>query len=215
MRLVNLKHLLHESRGVQRHTMICIAALLLMFAFVPMRADVDDCSCDTEIKVMANLAICIGGTNYVVDVYGCKRVGVAPTYLPAVCGPFLQNQYTNITKVCFVGVRPIPINPAATFSAILCAWDPCRTPGIMGATVGIVPNSVYCWTIFYPKCVGVDNTTGCIVKCGDGCCIIARQWTRQFDGTCLLTRSDKCTVATTVCNDPCVQLDCVDPVCCN
>ena len=208
-----LKQTLHNNK---RYIFSCIAALLLACSTVPMRADVDDCTCTIDSLISDNLTICIGGTNYVVDVYGCRRVGLPPTYLPQICPTsLLQNQYTTITKVCFVGARPIPIDPRATFNAILCEWDPCKTPGIMGAIVPPVPGDRYCWTTFFPKCVGVDNLTGCIHKCGDGCCILSRRFERQLDGSCLKTRTWVCDVPNTSCISPCTVIDCPEPTCCN
>lgn len=208
-----LKQMLHNNK---RYIFLCIAALLLASSIVPIRADVNDCTCTIDSVISNDLTICIDGTNYVVDVYGCRRVGLPPTYLAQICfGSLLQDQYTTITKVCFVGARPLPIDPSATFSAILCEWDPCKTSGIMGA---IVPNAVgarYCWTTLFPKCVGVDNFTGCINKCGDGCCILSRRFERQPDGGCLKTRSWVCDIASTSCISPCTEIACPEPTCCD
>lgn len=211
---VSLKQSLHTT--VSKYIYTCIAALLLACSTVPMRADVDDCTCTIDSLISDNLAICIAGTNYVVDVYGCRRVGFAPNYLAEICpGSFLQNQYTTITRVCFVGTKPLPIDPQATFNAILCAWDPCVTPGIMGAIVPPLAGARYCWTTFFPKCVNVDNGTGCIYKCGDGCCIMARRFERQVDGSCRETLRKICDVATTTCVSPCIEIECPEPVCCD
>ena len=81
----------------------CVLACSMGFC-IPVRADVDNCQCDTEILLSDDLSICIGGVNYIVDVYGCKRVGTAPNYLPEIClGSQRQDQYTTVTRVCFVG----------------------------------------------------------------------------------------------------------------
>lgn len=184
---------------------------------IPVRADVDNCQCDTEILLSDDLPICIGGVNYIVDVYGCKRLRVAPGYLAAICGPedLLQDQYATVTRVCYVGAKPMPINAKATFDAILCAWNPCVNPGIMGAFVPLAPDSRYCWTTLFPKCVQVNNATGCISKCGDGCCILARQWTRMSDGSCVLTGTWTCDLPSTSCINTCIEIECPTPVCCN
>jgi len=213
MNIVSLKQSLHMAFRSKLHIFACVASLLLLCSTVSMRADVNDCTCNVDSTLATNLTICIGGTNYVVDIFGCKRD--APPLLAPICAAGSINQYTTITKVCFVGVRPIPIDPAATLSAILCELDPCKTPGILGATVGPTFLDVYCWAYFLPRCVRVDNLTGCIIKCGDGCCVVRRDFTRQADGSCLPTLFAQCTTAPTACISPCVQIDCVEPVCCN
>jgi hypothetical protein len=193
----------------------CILACS-MGVSIPVRADVDNCQCDTEILLSDDLPICIGDVNYIVDVYGCKLVGFAPDYLPPICNPpdLRQDQYTTVTRVCFVGVKPLPINAKATLDAILCAWNPCVSPGVMGAFVPQTPGSRYCWTTLFPKCVQVNNATGCISKCGDGCCILARQWTRMSDGSCMLTGSWACDLPSTSCINTCIEIECPTPVCC-
>ena len=207
-----LKQTLHNNK---RYIFSCIAALLFACSTVPTRADVDDCTCTTDSLIADNLAICIGGTNYVVDVYGCMRIDISAPYMTALCtGSGQQNQYSTITKICFVGAKPLPIDPAATFGAVLCALDPCLTPGVGGAWVPPVAGSLYCWSVLLPRCVQVNNATGCIIKCNDGCCIVARQWRRGADGGCTRTGYWQCTTEPTNCVSPCVTVDCVDPACC-
>lgn len=213
---VSLKHSLHTTVG--KYIFACIAALLLACSTVPMRADVDDCTCNADSLLKGSLSICISGTTYAVDVYGCKRVLNVYPWLPEICATSgRQNQYTTITRVCFVGTKPTPINASATFQAILCALDPCKTPGVMGAFVPPVAGSIYCWTVFFPKCVEVNNATGCIYKCSDGCCIVSRRWKREDDGTCTRTGVWVCPNNSTECNSPCEQVTCPDPygTCCN
>lgn len=210
---ISLKHSLQTTAG--RYIFACIAALLLACSTVPMRADVSDCTCDADSLIADNLAICIGGTNYVVDVYGCMRIDNSYPFLAQLCSTSGdQNQYSTITRICFVGSKPLPIDPATTFSAVLCALDPCKTPGVSGAWVPPVAGSIYCWTVLLPRCVQVNNATGCILKCGDGCCLVARQWTRGADGSCTRTGIWKCSSNPTNCVSPCVTVDCVDPECC-
>lgn len=209
---VSLKQSLHTTVG--KYIFACIAALLLACSTVPMRADVTDCTCNADSLISDNLAICIDGTNYVVDVYGCRRVAYSAPWIAAVClGTGGQNQVTNITRVCFVGAKPVPIDPVATFGAILCALDPCKTPGIMGAIVPPTSGSVYCWTVIFPKCLSVDNVLGCIYKCGDGCCRVARRWSRGLTGSCDIDFEIPCHTPTT-CPGACLQIECPRSTCC-
>jgi len=213
---ITLKHSLQTTAG--RYIFACIAALLLACSTVPMRADVDDCTCNADSLLKGSLSICISGTTYAVDVFGCKRVLNVYPWLPALCtGSGGQNQITTITRVCFVGTKPTPIDASATFQAILCALDPCKTPGVMGALVPPVVGSIYCWTVLFPKCIEVNNATGCIYKCGDGCCITSRRWTRGAGGACTLTAAWSCDYAPLECNSPCIEVDCPSPYgsCCN
>lgn len=211
---VYLKHSLHTTVG--RYIFACIAALLLAYSTVPMRADVSDCTCDADSLIADNLSICIGGINYVVDVYGCMRIDNSYPFLAQLCSPSGdQNQYSTITRICFVGSKPLPIDPAATFGAVICALDPCKTPGVSGAWVPPVAGSIYCWTVLLPRCVQVNNATGCINKCGDGCCLIARRWARGDDGSCTLTGFWRCFSNPTNCVSPCVEVDCIEQLeCC-
>ena len=142
-----------------------------------------------------------------------------PPQLDAICRlSGLQDQYTTITKVCFVGAKPTPIDPRAVFNAILWAMDPCLNPGLFGASVPIPIGSIYCWTVMTPKCVFVNQGTGCITKCGDGCCRLARRWKRQADGSCILDEKApgilaewSCDIPTTNCISSCTVLDCPLP----
>jgi len=207
MNIVSLKQSLHMAFRSKLHIFACVASLFLLCSTVPMQADINNCNCVGDS--LANVTICIGGTNYVVKIYGCNIISTTPPYLAEVCaGSGRQDQYTMITRVCFVGVRPIPIDPQATFSALLCKLDPCKSPGILGASLPGIINSVYCWTMSFPKCVGVDNTTGCIEKCGDGCCRIARRWTRNLLGQCVPDGTWNCDINPTTCVSPCYQIDC-------
>lgn len=202
---------LHVTRSVST----VLTLLFLLVSFASMKADVNDCTCSEDSLLKGGLSICIDGTNYSVDVYGCKRVLNVYPYLDPLCEESeRQNQITTITQVCFLGAKPVPIDPVATFEAILCELDPCKTPGVMGAFVPPVVGSIYCWTILLPKCLRVYNNTGCIVKCNDGCCIIARRWARQTGGVCVRTGIWRCETESSSCEDPCEIINCVDPRCC-
>jgi len=116
--------------------------------------------------------ICINNTNYVVDVYGCRKNQPLPnTLLPPICsGSGYQNHYTSISKVCFPGSKPAVIVGSEVLDAVLCTMHPC--PGNQwGVSIGIIANDLFCWTIWMPKCWNV--TANCVERCGDECCIYA------------------------------------------
>ena len=191
---------------------LLLCSVLMIGAFSALEAQTRDydCTCPTEALGVDNVPICIGGVNYVVEVTRCQEFG-APL-LDAICLPSgFQDQYTTITKVCFVGAKPTPIDPRAVFNAILWAMDPCLNPGLFGASVPLPVGSIYCWTVMTPKCVFVNQGTGCITKCGDGCCRLARRWIRKADGSCQLDNTWSCDIPTTNCISSCTVLACPIP----
>jgi len=197
--------------------LITCLALIMLAAMQPvsLNAADGDCSCQPAGLLMSNVQICISNTTYTVDIYGCRQVSGADL-LPALCtSSGQQNQYTTITKVCFVGTKPSPIDPRAVFNALLCLMDPCENPGFFGANVPMTTGALYCWTVMTPKCVRVNDTDGCIYKCGDGCCRIARRFERQSNEDCLKTGEWYCDIASTNCTSPCThEIECPRPVNC-
>ena len=170
-----------------RMTFATIFMLFLSLAEqVQAQSQNDPCNC-VNPQFMFNLDICIDNTQYTVATYGCKTVPPIGQLLAQIClGSDQQNQYTTITKLCFVGNKPATINAKSVFDALLCRMDPCKFPGNFGAQVGPNPGDIYCWTVVTPNCVRVVNSTGCIERCGDGCCVLASRWKRQADGSCTL-----------------------------
>lgn len=161
--------------------MFTVALVAMMSVHVDLTAQ--GCSCDNPVE-LKTLDICIDNQTYNVTAYGCSVVQNAPPYLPATCTPgLLQNQYTMIRRVCFNGARPLPINPLRTLSAILCTMKP--VIGDSSWNNGIIPpaiGSVWCWTVFSPKCAIVNQADGCIYACSDLCCRYEMRWVQTANG---------------------------------
>ncbi len=190
-----------------------VVATLMCFWHAPVQAQ-NSCVCQPADTLLASLSICIGGTAYNVGVVGCTESGI----LERDCeNSGQQNQKTSITQVCFIGNKPAVIDAQQVFGAILCELNPCKNPGIMGANVGLTIGDLYCWTIKTPMCVRVNQTTGCIDRCGiGGCCRIAFQWRRMASGDCELTNTWYCDDENVTCSiPPCTQvITCPTPTCC-
>ena len=141
------------------------------------------CSCETPVA-LKTLDICIDNVTYNVTVYGCSIVRFAAPLLDPTCTPtYQQNQYTVIRRVCFNGVRPVPIEPLKTFSAILCTMKP--VTGDSSWNNGVIPpntGSVWCWTVFTPKCATVNQVDGCIYACNTLCCRYEMRWVQTANG---------------------------------
>lgn len=176
----------------------------------------DKCQCTPG--VIDSIVICIADTSYQVQLMGCMKLpGAYPDTLPSLCDSAVsQDRYTTITGVCFGTSRPAVINADTVFKAILCALDPCRNPGILG--INVPPGFVYCWTIITPKCVVVNDSLGCIYRCGTGCCISETRWFRTEAGVCNMERSWNCEADPTNCTGPsgCSPIACParDSACC-
>lgn len=167
------------------------------------------CSCSNPVE-LKTLDICIDSTTYNVTVYGC---GSKRTSTPLLADPcdngLLQNQYSNITKVCFNGPKPVIIDATKTFSAILCkmspatvdsAWDNAVIPPTLG--------TVWCWSVMTPKCVTVNQATGCIERCGTKCCIFQMRWTQTINGIVYDQPFPPCVRGGTCNQYPCQEIEC-------
>ncbi len=141
------------------------------------------CNCDTPVA-LKTLDICIDSNTYNVTVYGCSAVRYNIPLLDPTCTPtYQQNQYTVIRRVCFNGVRPVPIDPLKTLSAIFCTMKP--VIGDSSWNNGIIPpaiGSVWCWTVFTPKCATVNQVDGCISACNTLCCRYEMRWVQTASG---------------------------------
>ncbi len=164
------------------------------------------CDCD-EPASMGQLTICIDGRDYEIEIFGClTRPGIGQL-LPGLCSNLQMNQYTHITKVCFIDPPPSPLDVKLVFEAILCRFDPCKNPGYLGANVPLATGSIYCWSVIFPKCVSFNSTTNCIERCGDGCCIIETGWERAANGCCFVSDYNECDYSNSSCYEPCFLIE--------
>jgi len=196
--------------------MLLVALFGIALSANTASAQIDPNICDCEFPgiIKANLPICLGGVNYLVDVYGCEQN--PGTLFPEIClNSGLQNRRTTITKICFVGTPPASYSAQALIDAVVCTMNPCRPPYSWGVTMPPVPGTIYCWTIVTPTCVRI-LANGCLERCGTGCCILAIQFKVDANpiNPCIVTYW-ACNVPG-VCYDGCIPLTCMteQPVCC-
>jgi hypothetical protein len=160
---------------------LAIVVVTIWIGQLQLRAQ--GCNCDTSIE-LKTLNICIDSNTYNVTVYGCSAVRYDIPLLDPTCTPtYQQNQYTVIRRVCFNGARPVPIDPVKTFSAILCTMKP--VVGDSSWNTGITPpviGSIWCWTVFTPKCATINQATGCILTCNTLCCRYEMRWVQMASG---------------------------------
>ncbi len=190
---------------------IVIAILLQSANPVSVRAQ-DWCACPNPVA-LKTLNICIDNVTYNVTVHGCNIIRTAAPLLAGICNNLDQNQYTIITKVCFNGPKPLVIDARKTFSAILCAMSPATPDSAWGGFLPPVVGSIWCWAVMTPKCVEINQATGCIQSCGTTCCVFQMQWTRTATGADYLFRCTR--VFDGICNQaPCEGIDCPDRLSC-
>lgn len=184
----------------------CIYALVLMLSLGHELKAQGACSCQVT-EELKTLDICIDNNTYNVTVFGCSQVAYAAPLLPATCSGLLQNQLTTIRRVCFNGAKPTAIDAMKTFGAIFCTMRPVNNDSSWNG--GVIPPSVdaiWCWTVSTPKCVTINQSTGCIVACGDKCCRYEMRWRQTADGP-YLTQEWHCSVGTNCAQSPCEELE--------
>ena len=162
---------------------LSLAIVVVTVCIGQLQLRAQGCNCDTPIE-LKTLNICIDSITYNVTVYGCSAVRYNIPLLDPTCTPTnQQNQYTVIRRVCFNGARPVPIDPLKTFSAILCTMKP--VVGDSSWNSGVIPptiGSVWCWTVFTPKCATINQATGCILACNTLCCRFEMRWVQTASG---------------------------------
>jgi|NOAtaT_7_FD_contig_123_62352_length_8769_multi_4_in_0_out_1_4 hypothetical protein len=188
----------------------CCAFFAMFFVIllqsVLLKADTPcDCAGPVALKTRD---VCIDNTTYNVTVYGCNTIRTSAPLLTGICNSTLaQNQYTVITKVCFNGTKPAIIDAQKTLSAVLCAMSPTSADS---AYSGLLPpgvGSVWCWTVMTPKCVGINQATGCIERCGTKCCLYEMRWTRTATGYTYM-KTGGCTLGGECNQAPCEEIEC-------
>jgi hypothetical protein len=194
----------------------CLLLQTISFAEpIALKAQDTTCACQQVGELPSNFQICIGGSYYTVNLFGCISTPPPGQLLPAICpGSGQQNQYTTITKVCFKDSMPVPLDPQKVFEAILYLMNPCTNAGFFGANVPAEIGSLYCWTVMTPRCVFVDTVSKCISSCGTSCCRLARRFQRMADGKCEVSGTWSCPIMGT-CESPCQRIEgCPQPNIC-
>ena len=152
--------------------------------------------------------ICIDNVTYNVTVYGCNTIRANTPLLAGICTGLLQNQYTVITKICFNGTRPTTIDATKTFSAVLCSMSPTTADSAYTALLPADVGSVWCWTVMTPKCVEVNQATGCIERCGTKCCVYEMRWTRTSPTDVFYEKTGECVQSGQCSQAPCEEIAC-------
>lgn len=187
-----------------------LIAIVVAILLQSVSVQAQPCTCPTSV-VLKTLNVCIDNATYNVTVYGCSEIEYAYPYMDEVCvGSGRQNQYTTITRVCFNGARPAVIDASKTFKAILCTMKPSGTDSSWNS--GVIPpalGSIWCWTVMTPKCVTINQATGCIFQCGTLCCRYAVRWMQTASGPVIEREWKFCSDTGTECGQaPCVSIDC-------
>lgn len=190
-----------------RRSYLYIATLLaILLQSVSLKAD-SPCDCSNPIALKTR-NICIDNVTFNVTVYGCNSVRTSAPLLAGICSPSLaQNQYTVITKVCFNGTKPAIIDAQKTLSAVLCAMSPTTADSAYSGFLPPDVGSIWCWTVLTPKCVVVNQATGCIERCGTKCCLYEMRWTRTATGSTYI-KTGECTLTGQCYQAPCEEIEC-------